>query len=172
MSCPPGLPAGTFSCSRAPEPASPSASNCQPFSHPPLLSSSSCHRSYPSCAISAPICSAGGVTILLCCINCHACGHRGVRCCYLGSGQTDPSVTAAALAGEYRLVYACPETLVSMQTKLQRMHQVRHTCAGCTVFDYSQPRATPLVATFAVHVIPCVRRTSASRFSQWTKRTA
>ncbi len=56
--------------------------------------------------------------------------HRGVRCCYLGSGQTDPSVTAAALAGEYRLVYACPETLVSMQAKLQRLHQVQRSRAS------------------------------------------
>jgi Werner syndrome ATP-dependent helicase len=47
----------------------------------------------------------------------HGCDtlRRGVSCCYLGSGQTDLSVTAAALAGEYRLVYACPETLVGMQ---------------------------------------------------------
>ena len=48
-----------------------------------------------------------------------------MACCYLGSGQTDPAVLAAALAGKYRLVYACPETLVGMQAKLQRLHQVR-----------------------------------------------
>ena len=60
--------------------------------------------------------------VLLCC-SCHlASGARGVACCYLGSGQTDPAVLAAALAGKYRLVYACPETLVGMQAKLQRLH--------------------------------------------------
>ncbi len=55
------------------------------------------------------------------------CAHMqrsGVASCYLGSGQDDPLVASAAMKGEYRLVYACPETLVTMQRQLQVLHEV------------------------------------------------
>ena len=35
---------------------------------------------------------------------------RGVSACLLGSGQVDASVERRALAGEYALVFVCPET--------------------------------------------------------------
>jgi len=36
---------------------------------------------------------------------------RGIPATFLGSAQADPSVEQRALAGDFRLVYTCPETL-------------------------------------------------------------
>ena len=45
---------------------------------------------------------------------------RGIRACFLGSAQPDSSVEARALAGEFSLVYACPETLCRLLPRLHR----------------------------------------------------
>jgi hypothetical protein len=121
-----GLLAETCLSSRAPEPENPYASNYQRCLLLPPLWSSLCRLSYLSCETNALTCSSGArfASFEADICNHHDAQHRGVSCCYLGSGQTDPSVTAAALAGAYRLVYACPETLVSMQARLHHLHQV------------------------------------------------
>lgn len=53
---------------------------------------------------------------------------RGVRACFLGSSQTDATVEARALAGEFSLVYVCPETvhrLLSGFRALDRRGRIR-----------------------------------------------
>jgi Werner syndrome ATP-dependent helicase len=39
---------------------------------------------------------------------------KGISCCYLGSAQSDSTVLPNAIAGRYKLVYLCPETLTKV----------------------------------------------------------
>jgi len=45
--------------------------------------------------------------------------NKGISACFLGSAQTDKSTESAALRGEFRLVYLCPESLVRLKHELQ-----------------------------------------------------
>lgn len=53
---------------------------------------------------------------------------RGVSACFLGSGQTDMSIEARALAGEFSLVYVCPETVQRLLIGLKALHQRGRMC--------------------------------------------
>lgn len=46
-----------------------------------------------------------------------------VSACFLGSGQTDITIEARALAGEFSLVYVCPETVQRLLIGLKALHQ-------------------------------------------------
>ena len=46
---------------------------------------------------------------------------RGVSACLLGSGQADASVERRALAGEYALVFVCPETAHRLLAQLAQL---------------------------------------------------
>eukprot|EP00930_Biecheleria_cincta_P035357 TRINITY_DN24318_c0_g1_i1.p1 TRINITY_DN24318_c0_g1~~TRINITY_DN24318_c0_g1_i1.p1 ORF type:complete len:823 (-),score=106.28 TRINITY_DN24318_c0_g1_i1:19-2487(-) len=48
---------------------------------------------------------------------------RNVSACFLGSGQTDVSIEERALAGEFSLVYVCPETVQRLLIELKALHQ-------------------------------------------------
>jgi ATP-dependent DNA helicase RecQ len=46
---------------------------------------------------------------------------KGVRACFLGSAQPDAQVERAALAGDFELIYVCPETLMRLLPGLRRL---------------------------------------------------
>ena len=46
--------------------------------------------------------------------QCSALTRKGLTAAFLGSGQTDKTVERKAMAGDYKLVYCCPETLARL----------------------------------------------------------
>jgi hypothetical protein len=50
--------------------------------------------------------------------QCSHLSRTGVAACFLGSGQPDKSVLGKAMAGEFRIIYICPETAVSLKSSL------------------------------------------------------
>eukprot|EP00850_Spirogloea_muscicola_P014339 SM000102S09197 [mRNA] locus=s102:169006:174678:- [translate_table: standard] len=49
----------------------------------------------------------------------------GVAACFLGSGQPDAAIEAAAIAGAYDVIYACPETIPRLVRGLQELARGR-----------------------------------------------
>ena len=48
---------------------------------------------------------------------------RRCSACFLGSAQKDKAVEPAAMAGEYSLIYTCPETLARLAPDLANLHK-------------------------------------------------
>jgi Werner syndrome ATP-dependent helicase len=44
--------------------------------------------------------------------QCLKLAKHGISACFLGSGQPDNRVEGKAMAGNYKIVYVCPETIL------------------------------------------------------------
>lgn len=50
--------------------------------------------------------------------QCLKLAKHGISACFLGSGQPDSSVEQKAMNGKYKIVYACPETILRQKLYL------------------------------------------------------
>ena len=48
---------------------------------------------------------------------------RGLTACFLGSAQTDRSITQGAWAGEFQFIYITPELAASKLSSLQQLQR-------------------------------------------------
>jgi superfamily II DNA helicase RecQ len=62
---------------------------------------------------------------------------RGIRACFLGTGQTDPSVASRAFSGDYSLIYMSPERVESAFGSFQRMLDDPKLGITCFAIDES-----------------------------------
>jgi Werner syndrome ATP-dependent helicase len=91
----------------------------------------------------------------------HALQRKGIRSCFLGSAQRDKSVLSAALAGQYDLVYCCPETL---HTLLSRFEACCHTIASnsesdvCASVAQTTTEQKLAVSLFAIDEAHCISK--------------
>ncbi|RLN29357.1 ATP-dependent DNA helicase Q-like SIM isoform X1 [Panicum miliaceum] len=65
---------------------------------------------------------------------------HGISACFLGSGQPDSRVEGKAMAGMYKIVYVCPETVLRLMEPLKKLAE------------------KPGIALFAIDEVHCVSK--------------
>ncbi|XP_062180440.1 ATP-dependent DNA helicase Q-like SIM [Phragmites australis] len=65
---------------------------------------------------------------------------HGISACFLGSGQPDSHVEGKAMAGMYKIVYVCPETILRLMEPLKKLAE------------------KPGIALFAIDEVHCVSK--------------
>ncbi|AQK95139.1 ATP-dependent DNA helicase Q-like SIM [Zea mays] len=72
--------------------------------------------------------------------QCLKLANHGVSACFLGSGQPDSRVEGKAMAGMYKIVYVCPETILRLMEPLKKLAE------------------KPGIALFAIDEVHCVSK--------------
>ncbi|PUZ64061.1 hypothetical protein GQ55_3G113600 [Panicum hallii var. hallii] len=72
--------------------------------------------------------------------QCMKLAKHGISACFLGSGQPDSRVEGKAMAGMYKIVYVCPETVLRLMEPLKKLAE------------------KPGIALFAVDEVHCVSK--------------
>nr|CAD1827488.1 unnamed protein product [Ananas comosus var. bracteatus] len=72
--------------------------------------------------------------------QCLKLAKHGISACFLGSGQPDSGVERKAMNGKYKIVYACPETILRLMDPLKRLAE------------------NPGIALFAIDEVHCVSK--------------
>ncbi|KAJ1254329.1 hypothetical protein BS78_K087100 [Paspalum vaginatum] len=72
--------------------------------------------------------------------QCLKLAKHGVSACFLGSGQPDSRVEGKAMAGMYKIVYVCPETVLRLMEPLKKLAE------------------KPGIALFAIDEVHCVSK--------------
>uniref|UniRef100_A0ACD5TXJ7 Uncharacterized protein n=2 Tax=Avena sativa TaxID=4498 RepID=A0ACD5TXJ7_AVESA len=72
--------------------------------------------------------------------QCLKLAKHGISACFLGSGQPDNRVEGKAMAGMYKIVYVCPETVLRLMEPLKKLAE------------------KPGIALFAIDEVHCVSK--------------
>ncbi|CAL4895671.1 unnamed protein product [Urochloa decumbens] len=72
--------------------------------------------------------------------QCLKLAKHGISACFLGSGQPDSRVEGKAMAGMYKIVYVCPETVLRLMEPLKKLAE------------------KPGIALFAIDEVHCVSK--------------
>ncbi|KAK1692964.1 hypothetical protein QYE76_009661 [Lolium multiflorum] len=72
--------------------------------------------------------------------QCLKLAKHGISACFLGSGQPDSRVEGKAMAGNYKIVYVCPETILRLMEPLKKLAE------------------KPGIALFAIDEVHCVSK--------------
>lgn len=72
--------------------------------------------------------------------QCLKLAKHGISACFLGSGQPDNRVEGKAMAGNYKIVYVCPETILRLMEPLKKLAE------------------NPGIALFAIDEVHCVSK--------------
>ncbi|OQU77408.1 hypothetical protein SORBI_3009G045400 [Sorghum bicolor] len=72
--------------------------------------------------------------------QCLKLANHGISACFLGSGQPDSRVEGKAMAGMYKIVYVCPETILRLMEPLKKLAE------------------KPGIALFAIDEVHCVSK--------------
>ncbi|KAM0853025.1 hypothetical protein ACQ4PT_051371 [Festuca glaucescens] len=72
--------------------------------------------------------------------QCLKLAKHGISACFLGSGQPDNRVEGKAMAGNYKIVYVCPETILRLMEPLKKLAE------------------KPGIALFAIDEVHCVSK--------------
>ncbi|CAL4917369.1 unnamed protein product [Urochloa decumbens] len=72
--------------------------------------------------------------------QCLKLAKHGISACFLGSGQPDSRVEGKAMAGMYKIVYVCPETVLRLMEPLKKLAE------------------KPRIALFAIDEVHCVSK--------------
>nr|CAB3463939.1 unnamed protein product [Digitaria exilis] len=72
--------------------------------------------------------------------QCLKLAKHGISACFLGSGQPDSRVEGKAMAGLYKIVYVCPETILRLMEPLKKLAE------------------KPGIALFAIDEVHCVSK--------------
>ncbi|XP_066364352.1 LOW QUALITY PROTEIN: ATP-dependent DNA helicase Q-like SIM [Miscanthus floridulus] len=72
--------------------------------------------------------------------QCLKLANHGISACFLGSGQPDSCVEGKAMAGMYKIVYVCPETILRLMEPLKKLAE------------------KPGIALFAIDEVHCVSK--------------
>ncbi|KAM0823751.1 hypothetical protein ACQ4PT_070663 [Festuca glaucescens] len=72
--------------------------------------------------------------------QCLKLAKHGISACFLGSGQPDNRVEGKAMAGKYKIVYVCPETILRLMEPLKKLAE------------------KPGIALFAIDEVHCVSK--------------
>ncbi|KAF8762605.1 hypothetical protein HU200_009130 [Digitaria exilis] len=72
--------------------------------------------------------------------QCLKLAKHGISACFLGSGQPDSHVEGKAMAGMYKIVYVCPETVLRLMEPLKKLAE------------------KPGIALFAIDEVHCVSK--------------
>ncbi|TVU17808.1 hypothetical protein EJB05_33865, partial [Eragrostis curvula] len=72
--------------------------------------------------------------------QCLKLAKHGISACFLGSGQPDSRVEGKAMAGMYKIIYVCPETVLRLMEPLKKLAE------------------KPGIALFAIDEVHCVSK--------------